>query len=282
MAKGFRACEVACSSLDLMTASGRRQALEYAFSSKSTLIIRAVVYGEKALARRHPLLTSLVECRVALPAYYGHCLTVDRATGVRPKRVENWSITGKSNTDTDLLGAWSKQQFVAFDYYHKEGGVYPLKTALDGTQFERIKEEDYWCRPGCVRDYCEYMHTLSLADGFPDSTQNGFTWQTWGQFYVAHIQKCTRLSNLDEQYSWLSDASNQFMAFQRYAQEHKRMLLTSPRLEEDTFDAVAPHDVPAAVELRQAQADQEEFLTHRDRWRWIGVSQPSAIDPEKL
>ena len=282
MAKGFRSCELACAGLDLSTALGRRQALEFAFSSGSSLLVRLIIYGEKALSKRHPFLTSLMECRVALPEYYGYCLTIDKATGLTPKRVEIWTIAGKSNTDTALFSAWIKQHIVGFDYYHSEGGVYPLKTALDGTVFERIKTEDFWCRPLCVRAYCDWMHTMNLADGFPDTVTAGFTWKTWGDFYIAHLHRCTRLNNLDEQYSWLSDASEQFVSFQRYVQEHKKSLLTSPRLEENTFEAIAPDDVPPAKELRTAQDDQEEFLNHRDRWRWIGTARPSSIDPEKL
>ena len=228
MAKGFRACELACAGLDLTTASGRRRALEFVFSSKSPLLVRLVIFGEKALAKRHPFLTLLMGCRIALPGYYGYCHTVDRLTGIGPKRIENWSITGKSSTDTALLAAWLKQQLVGFDYYHSEGGVYPLRTALDGTRFEPIKEADFWCRPACVRAYCDYMRTFNLADGFPDTVASGFTRKTLGDFYIKHIQRCTRLNNLDEQYRWLQDASNQFVAVQRFVQEHKKTLLTSP------------------------------------------------------
>ena len=282
MAPGFRTCELACAKLDLTTAAGQLKALEFAFSSGSTLIARLILYGEKSLAKRHPFLTSLMECRVALTHYYGYCLTVDRTTGKPPKRAEHWSVTGKDSASTALLTAWCKQHLVGFDYYHNEGGVYPLKSAIDGTVFERIKDEDFYCRPGCVRDYCTWMHTMSLADGFANSTTNGFTWLTWCDFYVSHLQRCTRLNNLDEQLAWLRDATDQFVAFQRYVQDHKRQLITSPRLEENVFDAIAPFDVPPAQQIRSANADQEEFLTHRDRWKWLGSAQAPVIDPEKL
>ena len=53
---GFRACQQMVAELDVTTASGRRQAIEHAFGSGSTLLVRLLCYGERKLARRHPLL----------------------------------------------------------------------------------------------------------------------------------------------------------------------------------------------------------------------------------
>ena len=282
MAAGFRACELSIKTLDLTTAAGRQTALEYGFSSGSVLIIRLLLYGEKNLAKRHPLLTALLECRIDLAQYYGYCLTVDKTTGIRPKRVRNWGIAGKTDTATTILGAWTKQQIVGTDFYHNEGGVYPLKTALDGTLFDPIHQEDFWCRPACIKSFCEYMHTLTLADGFPATVASGFTWITAGEQYIAHLLKATRLNNRDEQLEWLSDASDQWISFLRYVQQRKRMLIQSPLLEENTFGAIAPDDVPAFVAMRDRQQAQETFIDQRDTWKWLGSAQPSVIDPEKL
>ena len=286
---GFRACQQAVAGLDVTTALGRRQAIDQAFGSGSTLLVRLLCYGERQLAKRHPLLQTLLNCRgdMDLGGYFGYCLTVDPVTGTRPKRVENWSMAGATATEVELLHATLRLDLLSPDFYHLPGGVYPLKTAMTGTIYSPVHAADFWTRPECVIDYCLYMHTLVVSMGSAATVSSGFTFKTWGgsndSLYIKHLRIAATLLNLEEQYRWLAFAGEQMRGFVTYASRTLRATIQLARPGEGEFGALVPDDAPPPVLLREKQAKLSAFLDHRDMWGWLGAdAKREPVDPGAL
>ena len=286
---GFRACQQTVSGLDITTALGRRQAIEHAFGSGSTLLVRLLCYGERSLARRHPFLQTMLNCRgdMDMGGYFGYCLSVDPATGARPKRAENWSMVGSAGTEVKLLHAALRIDLLAHDFYHLPGGVYPLKTVVTGTIFSPVHEADFWTRPECVIDYCVYMHTLVVSMGSSATVTSGFTFKTWGgsddSFYIKHLRIATTLLNKTEQYRWLDFAHEQMQGFITYASRTMRATIQLARPGEGEFGALVPDDAPPPTLLREKQEKLSQFLDHRDEWGWLGAdAKREPVDPGSL
>eukprot|EP00966_Prymnesium_polylepis_P116691 2697116-Prymnesium_polylepis.1 len=119
------------------------------------------------------------------------------------------------------------------------------------------------------------MHILLVLSGWPDTVAQGFTFLTWGVFYVEHLKMCTRLSNLDEQYHWLEHAHEQFERFLVLVGHVIEAIATLPRPTENACGAVAASDCSPAEELRKKQANLETYTTHRDEWSWVGAASVS-------
>ena len=197
-------------------------------------MVRLLCYGERQLAKRHPLLQTLLNCRgdMDLGGYFGYCLTVDPVTGTRAKRVENWSMAGPTGTEVQLLHAALRMDLVSHDFYHLPGGVYPLKTAVPGTVYSPVHTADFWTRPECVIDYCVYMHTLVVSMGSAATVTAGFTFKTWGgsndSFYIRHLRIAATLLNSEEQCRWLRFADEQMRGFITYASRTLRATILPP------------------------------------------------------
>jgi hypothetical protein len=286
---GFRACHLTVAGLDVTTALGRRQAIEHAFGSGSTLLVRLMCYGERSLAKRHPLLQTLLNCRgdMDLGGYFGYCLTVDVTTGTRPARAENWSMAGSTGTEIKLLRAALRMDLLAHDFYHSPGGVYPLKTVMTGTMYNPVHSADFWTRPECVIDYCTYMHTLVVSMGSAATVAAGFTFKTWGgsddSFYIKHLRTASTLLNRTEQFRWLEFADEQMRGFITYASRTLRATIQLARPGEGEFGALVPDDAPPPTLLREKQTKLTQFLDHRDEWGWLGAdAKREPVDPGSL
>jgi len=284
MMPGYRACALAVAALDLTTAAGKVAALDASFSSKNALIFRLLRSGEKALARRHELLSELEPCRSALGQFFGQCLATDSVTRIRPARLLTYSFTGPTNQDMTLLTALLSGKLLGPDWYHAVGGVYHLRAKRDGNVTIQVDPADFFCRPQCVLDLCGHFHILFVGMGWPPTATPGFTWVTWGEFYAAHLRCCVRLLSLDEQYKWLHDSHEQFEAFLRLVGQLLVDYSSMARPAEGKQGAIASDDCDPATQLRKMQTNLEVFVEHRDQWSWQSSSSSSgaSVDPEKL
>jgi len=280
--EGFRSFSVALSTLDLTTTAGQLAAVDAAFSCGSILTLRLLCYGEKTLARRHTALAALLPCLPILGEYFGRGLSTDPTTGARPDRLLTYSLASTTGGNDALLRALLAGKFLGHNWYHDVGGVYHFKQQKFGTLYGSVKPEDYWCIPKCVTDFCEHMHLLLVLMGWPNTVEQGFTFKTWGAFYTAHLEQCTRLSNLDEQYRWMEHAHEQFERFLTIASFTVQSVATMPRPTEGVHGALAANDCAPAEAMRRKQANLETYTTHRDEWHWMGAASVARVDPEKL
>ena len=280
---GYRTCHLTLASLDLTSESAKLAAIDAGYSSKNTLVFRLLNFGERSLARRHAMLGALLPCRSALGDYFAQVLCLDPTTGQRPKRLQTYRFTGPTGTDDTLLKALLQGKLLGKNWYHSVGGVYHLKQQRFGTTHSLVDPADYLCRPKCTSDFCAHMHLLFVGMGWPAVAANGSTFVTWGEFYNNHIEQCTRLSNLDEQYGFLEHAVELFEVFLRLVGELVQAFASLLRPTEGQQGALAPFDCAPARELQKKQTSLNEYCEHRDEWNWRGgTSTPMAVDPECL
>ena len=278
----FRQCASAVSLKDMSTSAGRRGAIEVGFASDSTIVLRLLHYGEHRLAKRHKVLQSLLDCRIDIGPHLGYCLTVDKLTGVVPKRAAGFSLAGPTGRETTLLTAFMKQQYLGPDYYGAVGGVYDVKALLTGAKFTPVARADFYCVPEYVQDFCDYMHTLFVATGHPNSVPGGFTMKSWSEFYIPHLRRCVMLTTYEEQLEWLRFASEQFEAFLRYAEHEVQHVLRSSDPAKATFGALMPVDGQPAEKLRERQHRLEELVNQREAWGWVAHLTARPLDPGRL
>ena len=271
-------------SIDISTEQGKRDAVDLGFASKSNIVQRLLCYGEQKIARRHWALAKLHDSRSAIGAHFTFGLSVDPALGTVPGRLQrSYAFTGLAGEHTLLLNALLRAKLLGTDFYNAATGIYALKAAKKGSKYDHIPEADFWCRPQCVTDFCEFLHLLMVARGWADTVNSGFTFKTWGEFYNPFLMRCLDMRTRDEQYNWLERATTQFAAFLRLVEVTITSVTVQSVPTEGDRGAIAPIDCQPAETLRLAVKTLDEYVENADMFGWVGVgASASVIDAEKL
>ena len=270
--------------IDISTEAGKRDALDLGWSCESHIVQRLLCFGEQKLARRHWALAKLNDCRTENKGHFTFALAVNPATGQVPARVQrSFSIVGPAEEHVLLLNSILRGKFVGRDWYNYATGVYALKSLASGGKYTAVHELDFWCRPQCVLDLCDYLHKLMVARGWPDAVSSGWTFKSWGDRYVKYLHRCLDLRTLDEQYAWLERGGDQMVAFLRAAEVTVYSSTVQSVPTEDPWGALAAVDCQPAKNLDAAEATLDSFVENADMFAWIGVGNSAQeIDPEKL
>ena len=280
----FRQCALAMVSVDLDTEEGRREAFDAAFSSGSALIVRLLSHGSAVLARRHPLLANLHEVRGELYAYFNYCHVVDKTTGVVSSRARRWSWTEEDNSDDTQLALFLRQKYAAMDWVNAPLGALGWKSVFTGQTYKPVDPRDHYVILSVLKEVQKFGDRTFTAFGFPSDVpaSQGFSWKTFFDFYMEHLELATNLHSRAEQYSWLEKADKQCRAALRCMGNEVRRRLESASPASVVFGALLPHDAAPIQALREQQLSLSKLADFREQFDWLRGEASTPIQVDEL
>ena len=146
----FYQCEAKLSDLCITTVEGRRKAIEAGFLSRCAVIAKVLLWGDKSLAKRHPLLAKMLELRggsnlSGLVEYFSHIHAVDLHSGQVPQRAQKFSVAGDIGTFLEELQKFLKLNLHEINWFCTRTGIYALRMALTGATLSPLDPRDVLC-----------------------------------------------------------------------------------------------------------------------------------------
>lgn len=211
----FRAVCTALSSIDVSTLDGAREALLCGFNGKCVVAVRTLCSTARMgdpIAKRHPALGILNGLRSARIDYFNFSLRVNLATQQVPFRMTKYYFATVHSTE--LLDAFLSFDFEQMDWIAAPHGLQGYRQYSNGWVAPITTDpRDYFCQPELMREFGKFGDRLFRALGCTvASTINGFTFDKLCDFFAEHLSMARRLVTLEEQYSWLQNAVNNFKA----------------------------------------------------------------------
>ena len=219
--KNFQDCENACKGIDTSTAQGRRSILEQGLLANCALITKVILKASKELARRHPLLSLMLEARggqgiSGIVDYFSHAHAMDPLTEEVPQRRQKFSVAGEAGTCETEIRKFIQCKFLDMDWFCPATGIYALRMCDTGARLAPLDKRDHYCTE--LEDLIEFGTVRLTAAGFPTHPQSdaaGFTWQTWWTRYHNHLKLAKRANTKQEMIAWVHQTDIQGRASMR-------------------------------------------------------------------
>ena len=244
--------------LNTSTSAGRRDILLTGFASGTPLVAKVIHTGSAVLSRRHPALGLINDSRGELPQYFGFHLTVDHQTKTVPSQLKEFAWAGPTGSDMLLMDCFLARKYTLMDAFNGPNGINAIK-ACERNQRDSISFTDpldFFSTSENVRSYSAYMHRLLCSIGGVRTVTPplvGHTFETWGAFYIQHIEMAFKLSTLVEQIAWISDASHQFLLWLQEAEQTVTRFIFSSQPDVSKLDVLTTLDCAPAKHLLDKQ-----------------------------
>ena len=244
--------------LSPLTSAGRRDILLTGFASGTPLVAKVIHTGSAVLSRRHSSLGLINDSRGELPQYFGFNLTVDYATNTVPSLLKEFAWAGPTGSDTALMDLFLARKYSLMDAFNGPNGINAIK-AYERNQKSSISFTDpldFFSTSENVKCYSAFMHRLLCSIGGVRTVTPplvGHTFETWGAFYVKHIEMAFKLSTLAEQIAWISDASIQFLLWLQEAEQTVTRFIFSSQPDVAKLDVLTTLDCAPAKHLLDKQ-----------------------------
>ena len=267
----FRSIITALSRLDLSTPTGQRDALTLGYDGKCVATVRVLFStsenGDLALVRRHSTLSQLNELRQYRAAYFNWHLRVGKDMKVSD-RMERYTIASMlEGGDRSVLEGWLRLELDTTDFIKAPHGVMGRLQHQDGRPTPVVHDPvDYFCQPTLITKLCEFLHILACASGLAASSDDGYTFVTFGEWYNSHLERALRCPDINAIRVWLERSVRGFKSALVAIRMRLRAILYSPAFER-TFDTfVLPFDAECLGELRSAEVTQESLADRLAEW----------------
>ena len=242
----FRAISQGLEGLDLSAPQGQRDALALGFNGRCTIAVRVLFAtsenGETSLVRRHATLSRLNELRQYRTAYYNWHLRVDKRLTV-PNRMEQYTVASMiDGGNRTVLDGWLNLELDTTDFIKAPHGVMGRLQYLDGRAAPVVHNpQDYFCQPALITKLCEFLHILACASGLAHTSDEGFTFVTFGEWYNLHLERAHSCPNMDSIRVWLERSVRGFKAALIAIKMRLRAILYNPAFAEPSASNVTAH-----------------------------------------
>ena len=291
-ASSFYQCDATVSQLSITTAEGRRKGIEAGFMSGCAVIIKVLLWGDKGLAKRHPLLAKMLELRgganlAGLVEYFTFVHAVDVKTGKVPQRAQKYSVAGDVGTSLEELQKFLKLNLHDVNWFCPRTGIYALRMAMTGAVLAPLDPRDYLCVVAELEELLEYGERRLAAIGVPITVVEGegFTWRAWWTRYIAHLKLAKRAATYKEMVAWISLAVPQGMLALRLMGDSIKRFVDASFPATATITYLLAIDNPAELTLKAREQAQDRVLQERDLYGWLptqggqGTAPPSGELP---
>lgn len=284
----FRAFALTASGINTDTSAGRRSLLLEAFGSGTAICAKQLFTNSVALSKRHVILGRLKDARDELPGYLGWVMVVNPATQIVPPALLEWTWSGTDGLDTAMMDQFLARRYPTIDWFNGPNGINAL-VAWRRSQKDQISYSDplnFYCLVSNVKKLSEFAHALFRGIGAADvlaSATLGFTMKTWCEFYIEHIEMAHELASLEEQVSWLEDASIQFVLWWGEVAATVSRFVNSSEPDKAKLTALTTSDCAPAEHLRKKQVSKGRLDESRQAFNWVASSgRERPPDPDKL
>ena len=260
----FRTISQGLEGLDLSAPQGQRDALTLGFNGRCTIAVRVLFAtsenGEVSLVRRHATLSRLNELRQYRTAYYNWHLRVDKRLTV-PNRVEQYTVASMiDGGNRTVLDGWLNLELDTTDFIKAPHGVMGRLQYLDGRAAPVVHNPlDYFCQPALITKLCEFLHILACASGLAHTSDEGFTFVTFGEWYNLHLERAHSCPNMDSIRVWLERSVRGFKAALIAIKMRLRAILYNPAFERSFETYVLDFNSECLSELIAAEATQDKL-----------------------
>ena len=221
----FKVLERNITGYNLLTETGRRDALTAGLASGDTLLVTRVLFREyhagkeieekrDRMATRNDMLGSYNGLRPYLHEYFNWYMRYDVSTGAENPRLRKYEFA--SLQDRSLLVQLTSLQVDQMDFVAAPGGMLGYYQHRDAWSTARhIDPRDYYCSVRTVYQISEFMSKLLSSFGIPEALPvgaAGYTFKTFCDFYVRMLQLAERVPYLHDQYEHLAACDAQFRA----------------------------------------------------------------------
>ena len=260
----FRTISQGLEGLDLTSPQGQRDALTLGFNGRCTIAVRVLFAtsenGEVALVRRHATLSRLNELRQYRTAYFNWHLRVDKRLVV-PHRMEQYTVASMiDGGNRSVLDGWLNLELDTTDFIKAPYGVMGRLQCQDGRANPVEHDpQDYFCQPALITKLCEFLHLLACASGLANTSDEGFTFVTFGEWYNLHLERAFSCPNMDSIRVWLERGVRGFKAALLAIKMRLRAILYNPAFESSFETYVLDFNSECLSELSAAETTQDKL-----------------------
>jgi len=216
--------------------------------------------GEVSLVRRHATLSRLNELRQYRTAYFNWHLRVDKRLAV-PNRMEQYTVASMiDGGNRSVLDGWLNLELDTTDFIKAPHGVMGRLQYQDGRANPVVHDpQDYFCQPALITKLCEFLHLLACASGLANTSDEGFTFVTFGEWYNLHLERAFSCPNMDSIRVWLERSVRGFKAALIAIKMRLRGILYNPAFERSFETYVLDFNSECLSELIAAEATQDKL-----------------------
>lgn len=288
----FRRMAAAVLGADPDSKLGRLNAIAAGFSGDCVLSVRMLCEGGRHLSLKHPALARLFDLRSHLAEYFTWCLTAD-STGAIPSRLRHYSIdgtlgemsggSGPPKPGAPLLAKLLRLELDSIDWLGAPGGLLALKAVRDGgkSSAKSTHPDDIYTLPEAVMGIGEFIHQLLVALGASQTVDQGYTFKSWTDLYIRHLEcarklrtRTLRLSHLDrchEYYLMSLRNVGQDLKAKIFCAQPDQKVISGPLLTDD--------DEPIAS-IKQWEANHEASLNLLHDFRGMFSAAPDEEEAD--
>ena len=293
--QSFKDVESALLALDLESETGRRDAISAVLLQGECVLATRILLHPKtgtsdAATARTPMCTELDGLRPALANYFNHMLRLDvnaprGAPPTVPQHMEAYSFAQPKARDeqNSMLSQLLRFEFDDIEYFAEPGGAGAWFRAQNvGTTVEAVARVNYFCQPVHLERLRDFFGVVLTAIGLPGApppprpgTAQGFSWQTFVDYYLKKLKLAGSVPLLADQYSHMQACSDAFVEALVFMKGRLTTLVRAPDPGSRSMDvALFPADSAPIMAL-------DSLASEINRKRAARGAMAGAFEPHK-